>query len=774
MTMRKNLLLLLSFLSVMTSASAQITITSADMPSAGDEALRTVAVNPLMLNYQATGANHTWNFANLRYQTQQTDSFYSVSSTNFLFALFFSNLPFNPNRANVATAGTPFPSNPLITITDPYNFYYRSSNAYEQVGLGASIAGIPTPVAFSQKDKIYQFPLQYGDVDTSISAWSAGLPGVAYYGFNQTRVNQVDGWGQLTTPFATYSVLRVKTTLIASDTVFVDSLGFGTAINRPLSREYKWLANGDIVPVLQVNTTEIFGLEVITAIFFRDVAPAVQPGILPLELCAGADYLIPYSEVGTFNPSAFLTPGNRFTAQLSDASGDFTNPVNIGDTVYHQSGAFTVSIPANIPSGNGYRIRLTSTSPATTGIDNGVDIRIVNGVPAVPVIAALGNTSICQGDSVELSEVNPGIGNYQWMLNGQAISGANVNTVYASLAGTYELISSNACGSVVSNSIVTSNLAQPQPSIINTVSTSICSGDSVLLTGSDPGGVQFQWLLDGNLIAGANDSIIYATQGGQYALNTSNVCGVVSSNIVSIQQDSIPAAGSVSASGSLVFCAGDSVVLTGTSSGNVQYQWYLNGIAVNGANSLQHTAVLSGNYELEASNGCGAALSNALQVTVNVLPSVPVITQSNDTLFTDPGYAYTWYYNSVQVNGVNDPYLVISANGNYLVVVTNVNGCTNSSAPFPVTNTGLDEYHNSFQGAVYPNPGAGQFEYASAASGMATFSLYSADGRLLWTDEIWHNSRSQINFKNMPEEGVYLLQVLINGKTDNKRLVIRY
>jgi hypothetical protein len=121
------------------------------MPSAGDTARRTQAPIQLGLNYQATGANHTWNFTNLRYQAQQVDTFLSVSSTNFLYALFFSNLPFNTNRANVATNGQAFPTNPFITITDPYNFYYRSSTDYRQVGLGASFQGIPLPVAYTLK-----------------------------------------------------------------------------------------------------------------------------------------------------------------------------------------------------------------------------------------------------------------------------------------------------------------------------------------------------------------------------------------------------------------------------------------------------------------------------------------------------------------------------------------------------------------------------------------------------------------------------------------------
>ena len=54
---------------------------------------------------------------------------------------------------------------------------------------------------------------------------------------------------------------------------------------------------------------------------------------------------------------------NAFSAQLSDANGDFTNPLTIG------SGAspIAITIPENLPSGSGYRIRVVSSAPAYIG-----------------------------------------------------------------------------------------------------------------------------------------------------------------------------------------------------------------------------------------------------------------------------------------------------------------------------------------------------------------------------------------------------------------------
>ena len=67
------------------------------------------------------------------------------------------------------------------------------------------------------------------------------------------------------------------------------------------------------------------------------------------------------------NPSATVTytavgsygVGNVFTAELSDASGNFTEPIAIGSGM----SPMTIAFPENLPSGNNYRIRVVSSDP---------------------------------------------------------------------------------------------------------------------------------------------------------------------------------------------------------------------------------------------------------------------------------------------------------------------------------------------------------------------------------------------------------------------------
>jgi hypothetical protein len=97
---------------------------------------------------------------------------------------------------------------------------------------------------------------------------------------------------------------------------------------------------------------------------------------------------VPYGLTGPFDP------GNVFIAQLSDANGSFASPTTIGTVISNMDGTIACTIPANTPPGNGYRIRVNSTSPAVTGEDNSIDIAIT----AAPDAGEDAVLQICSND----------------------------------------------------------------------------------------------------------------------------------------------------------------------------------------------------------------------------------------------------------------------------------------------------------------------------------------------------------------------------------------
>ncbi len=93
--------------------------------------------------------------------------------------------------------------------------------------------------------------------------------------------------------------------------------------------------------------------------------------IAEVTWCSGSSLSVPFTTTGPFNA------GNIFTAQLSDASGSFTNPMVIGTLAGTGSGSISAAIPLGTPAGSGYRIRVVSSNPALTGNENDTDLTVV-------------------------------------------------------------------------------------------------------------------------------------------------------------------------------------------------------------------------------------------------------------------------------------------------------------------------------------------------------------------------------------------------------------
>jgi ELWxxDGT repeat protein len=84
----------------------------------------------------------------------------------------------------------------------------------------------------------------------------------------------------------------------------------------------------------------------------------------------------------TFDFSCNVNAGNVYTVQLSNASGNFSNPLTIGSLAsQNASGSIPIQIP-NAASGSHFRIRTVASDPAVTGADNGNDLVISCPPPA--------------------------------------------------------------------------------------------------------------------------------------------------------------------------------------------------------------------------------------------------------------------------------------------------------------------------------------------------------------------------------------------------------
>lgn len=276
--MKRSIPLLWLFIYSACFLSAQITIDQNDFAGPGDTVRMSVGVwNPL-LNFSATGANHTWDFSQLEWQSQYVDTFLNPMFTGPVYAFVFSNLPTNPYRSNIAKKeDNILTSIPIVStiFTNPYNFYYKTAISYRQKGIGMRVSGFPTAVPMKHPDTLYRFPIEFGNEDSSWSDYSVIIPQLGVYSHQQHRINKVDGWGTLTTPFGTFDVLRVRTEIHGSDSLYIDTLNFGFRVDNDIQREYKWFGKNQMEPLLQINTQagilgQFQNFEFVTKIVYRD------------------------------------------------------------------------------------------------------------------------------------------------------------------------------------------------------------------------------------------------------------------------------------------------------------------------------------------------------------------------------------------------------------------------------------------------------------------------------------------------------------------------
>jgi hypothetical protein len=112
----------------------------------------------------------------------------------------------------------------------------------------------------------------------------------------------------------------------------------------------------------------------------------------------------------------------------------------------------------------------------------------------------------------------------------------------------------------------------------------------------------------------------------------------------------------------------------------------------------------SGLYTNVYTNADGCDSTHTLDLTINLTPNLPVVTQLfSTTLTTGVFYAYQWYRDGVLLTGETSQNLNLFQAGVYTVVVFNANGCSIESNPFPFGVTSIDEILlKEFN--VYPNP----------------------------------------------------------------------
>ncbi|MGB3948626.1 MAG: T9SS type A sorting domain-containing protein [Bacteroidia bacterium] len=223
--------------------NAQITITSADMPVAGNSYI--IANDTAVSSYGTAGANQTWNFSTWASHSLDTNMFSSASG--MAGASFFPT----------ATIG--------IDDADASSFMKVSSSVVELLGFyGDFFGGGATAVTFVPAQKYVTLPSTYQTNYTGTYTYEFTFP-LGQFGIDSVKIKSIvsytsnmDGWGTLTTPsYSAVPSLRQFYTEMTTDTTFGLPTGTTDYVyvddGMDTSYTYRWFSNAHTFPLAEIT-----------------------------------------------------------------------------------------------------------------------------------------------------------------------------------------------------------------------------------------------------------------------------------------------------------------------------------------------------------------------------------------------------------------------------------------------------------------------------------------------------------------------------------------
>ena len=414
--------------------------------------------------------------------------------------------------------------------------------------------------------------------------------------------------------------------------------------------------------------------------------------------------------------------------------------------------------PTNTTRGASSAAGGTSVSGGLYG--SGGTTTILCGLPSLNAAFQTNQAQLCQPNScVNFTDISNGSpSTWSWSFPGAIPSSSNLqnptNICYTT-PGSYPvtLIVGNGVSidTLITANFITLNTGPAVPTISTSGPTTICSGDTLLLTSSYPNGNS--WSPNG-----LNTQTIAVTNAGSYSVTYTATNGCQASSLpINVVVNPNPTAPIVNPAGPLIICADGNIELYSNIMGG-------NTWSPNGETSDTILVFAAGSYYVTNTvGGCTSQASNIVVVNAGSNPLPPVITQSNDTLFCTLAASYQWFLNGVLIPGATLNIYVPTASGLYTVYITNEFGCGITGDPYEVILTNSINETQSSLFEVYPNPANSQINVKADAKLLGSiYTVYGNTGKVVLSGKI-NSENTVIELGNL-SGGIYLFSAGENLK----------
>lgn len=383
--------------------------------------------------------------------------------------------------------------------------------------------------------------------------------------------------------------------------------------------------------------------------------------------------------------------GTNFNTLCSNAA-PITNSY-----VIQNNGTSVLSLSSfSIAGANAGSFSITSTVPSTISVGGSasINVQFTPSTVGTKTATVLFNTSDCAFSTYNFLVSSTVIGSPTVSVNSGSICSGSSFVMIPAGASSYTFSSGTSTVSPTSNinytvtgvdvngcySSAISSISVTTTPTISLSDGNVCFGKSYTLTPS--GASSYTFYPSGSVVSPTTTSTFSV-------IGSNNSCISSNTAIATITVNPIPSA-SITVSKN-IFCANDSALFSTTLQSNETIQWYRNGVLQVGQTNSSYSVTLNGNYSAVVTNsdGCTAS-SNSLNVTVNSLPVVNITTSSanfcpgvTSITLTANSFGvstYQWLLNGALISGATNQTYAASNSGQYQVVITNSNGCADTSS----------------------------------------------------------------------------------------------
>ncbi len=411
----------------------------------------------------------------------------------------------------------------------------------------------------------------------------------------------------------------------------------------------------------------------------------------------------------------------------------------------------------------------TQTEYFVTGTDaNGcsnidsITISTIN----LPNINAGIDKFICEGGSVQIFVVG-GL-TYVWNTD-PTLSSTSISNPFASplATTTYTVEGTDINGCSNTDQVVVNVNALPNVSAGQ--DTSVCINGSIQLLAT--GASTYTWSPNASLSAtNIPNPMATPTSATTYFVTGEDGNGCENSAQVTVTINALP---TISAGSDVAICIGDSTQLN--ASGGLIYIWTFNTTLSDFVigNPWAEPSITT-TYFLNGTDANGCSNTDDVTVTINPLPSVPVLTL--DSVFISSSYTTgnQWYLNGNPLLGeTNDTvnYVTIGQNGGYTVEYTDGNGCSifsDASNVIIIFDVNVEEIED-LAVRIYPNPTSGLLNI-ELEDGIDQMLVVSMSGTVIQIENNLNAGMNTVDLNDLAS-GTYVLQFIKGDEVFTKRII---